>query len=148
MLKLGKIDEEKVTEVFLKKLYAQRDDADEYVFGSIKGEQLKTNVYHKPCGHAFVTRPYLFIQDNWVKRCPHCYPPKKQKLTLPDIRERIADASENRIELVRHRITYSGNQKMHYVHLRCLSCGEEFDRNFQNIQETLQCPNRDCDNGF
>lgn len=144
MLELGNVDSEKAKEEFLKKFHEVRKDADEYVFASIKGEKMETSVYHKPCGKVFESRPYLFVQEGWIKKCPYCYPYKKHLLKKEDIIERIESYSNGRLELINHVEKYSGRQKIHHVFLKCKDCGHEFSRNLQNLEEGTRCPS--CNN--
>lgn len=144
MLELGNVNSEKVKEEFLEKFKETRKDYEEYDFGSIKGEKLETTVYHKPCGKVFKSRPYLFIQEGWQKKCPYCYPYKKNKLELPDIIERVEDYSNGRFSLERHEEKYIGRQKIHHVYLKCKDCGFEFSRNLQNMEDGTRCPS--CNN--
>lgn len=139
MINLGNVDAEKVKKDFLEKFKNAREDYDEYEFGVIKGEKMSTTIYHKPCERVFESRPYLFIQEDWVKKCPYCYPYKKNELTTADIRNRIARYN-NRIELIDHVEKYIGRQKIRHVYLKCRDCGHEFSRNFQNIDDGFLCP--------
>lgn len=140
MITLGQQNTEEITQRFLDKFRAERDDADEYSFGKIKGEQMPTVVYHKVCGQTFESRPYLFIQDNWQKRCPHCYSQKKYKLTEADIRERIHEVSDGKIDFVKDNPRYYNHQKTHQITMKCQDCDHKFERNLQNIRGKLTCP--------
>lgn len=144
MIKLGNVDSGEVKENFLEKFHKQRDDASEYEFGVIKGEKLSTTVFHEPCGKVFNSRPYLFIQEGWVKKCPYCYPYKKNKLTKEDVRERIDRNTNGHIHMMEHEEKYIGRQKIHQVYLKCNDCGYEFSRNIQSIDEGFTCPS--CNN--
>lgn len=139
MLVLGNIDAEQIRDDFLAKLHNQREDAHEYEFGIIKGEQLETWVKHNECGKRFNSRPYLFLQEKWPKRCPHCFPYKKSALTETDIRYRIAKTSSGNMRLISHEERYSGKQKNHFVEIECRNCGNITERNFQNIKTPLVC---------
>lgn len=144
MLKLGNSKHEQIKADFLRKFRDQRDDADEYEFTTIKGEQLMTVIYHKECGQVFETRPYLFLQEKWAKRCPYCHNVKPSVLTETHIRERIESLSDGNLELVRHEIDYHGKQKTHHVTVKCLDCNYEHTRYLQNIRNPFRCP--ECGN--
>lgn len=141
MLILGKIDEDKIRNDFLEKFHNQREDASEYEFGSMKGEQLEVWVEHDKCGKGFISRPYLFLQDKWPKRCPYCYPYKKNELTETDMRYRITKASNGNIRLKKHNEDYIGKQKTRLVELECKDCSNVWNMNFHNIKSKLRCPN-------
>lgn len=141
MLVLGRIDEDKIKEEFLVKFHNRREDASEYEFGSMKGEQLEVWVEHKTCQKEFISRPYLFIQGKWPKRCPYCYPYKNKNLTETDMRYRITKVSKGHIRLKDHKENYSGKQKKRKVTVECKDCDNIWDLNFNNIRTTLKCPN-------
>lgn len=140
MLQLGNIDADKVKRNFLRKFRKARNDASEYEFGVIKGEQMETIVYHRVCEQSFTSRPYLFIQEKWPKRCPYCYPSRKSELTEGDMRERVHEFSNGMIEMVDHEEDYIDGQKIRHVTLSCNFCGHHFKRNFHNIRGKLTCP--------
>lgn len=144
MLKLGIDKHEQIKADFLRKFREQRDDADEYEFSTIKGEQMMTVVYHKECGQVFETRPYLFLQEKWAKRCPHCHSIKPPVLTESHIRERIETLSNGNLKLIKDTVEYHGKQKTHRVTVQCMDCDHEHSRYLQNIRSPFVCPK--CEN--
>lgn len=139
MIVLGNVDSNQVKEDFLKKFHAFRDDADEYKFGVIKGEKMSTTVYHKPCKRVFESRPYLFIQEDWAKKCPYCYSDRIVRLTTDDVVDRVNQFNP-RMKVTNHVEKYIRRQKIHQVYLECLDCHFEFSRNLQNLEEGFLCP--------
>lgn len=140
MLRLGQTDASKVKNKFLEKFNKLREDADEYVFTSFISDKITTTIYHKECGKTFQGRPYLFIKEDSLTKCPYCYPERKNKISFEKLEKIIYENSNGNLRLLDFETRYREKQRTIDVTLECNICSHVFVRNYQSPTLNFNCP--------